>query len=172
MKHLPSPPLRIFALTGLLSLSAIGASTYGHEAAQQRTAPCAAAASGSSSSSSAAASGTGARVSAGTGVVDRQSPATARCGGVPCLPSTGVNSGSGGLSGSTTMPDGSSVTVHSGGGVVSSSSGSKGSSNQAHGASASARSGQGADCAVTTEQDRDAMQRNKQESHPTEQRRQ
>ncbi len=63
-----------------------------------------------------------------------------------CGPSSTVVSNRGGLSGSTKMPDGSSVTVQAGNGVSSSSVATSGSSKGSRGSSAAASAAADEDC--------------------------
>lgn len=156
--HAPSPPFHKHVLTGLLILSAVAMPSHAHEIIERDNDPCAAAASEASNSSASAASSSGPNATAEAHSDKRRrsaTSATSTCSGANCPPSSNVTSGPGGLAGSTTLPDGSSVTVRSGDGVVSSSSTSTGSSGVTPGSSASAeanaRAGRNNDCAVTTD---------------------
>jgi hypothetical protein len=159
--HAPPLPIRSCALASLLFLSALAVPSHAHEIVDQVNDPCAAAASEASNSSASAASSAGPNARAEAHSDDRRrstastSTDTSTCAGANCNPSSNVTSGPGGLAGSTTLPDGSSVTVRSGNGVVSSSSTSTGSSGVTRGSSSSAesnaRAGRNNDCAVTTD---------------------
>jgi hypothetical protein len=171
MKHLPSPPLRILALTGLLSLSAVVLPAQAHGIEQRNNDPCATAV--GDSSSAAAASGSGAQVSTDSSANDRHRARASSCSGVNCVPSSSVTAGTGSVSGSSNMPGGSSVTVHSRDGVVSSSSvtsATSGGSGETQGTS-SAGTGRDAECAVISETRSKDAERNERDRNPEEQRR-
>lgn len=160
MRHvIPSFP----ALALGIALTIPALSLQAHEAGKQRqpSDPCAAVQSSSSVSST---GGTGSQRT--VTVVTRNNPdgTTSReCRVVECTaastagpsssvttgPTSSVTTGPGGLSGSTSVPGGSSVTVQSGGGKSSSSVATASSSGGSGGTSASAGTGQGEDCVIT-----------------------
>jgi hypothetical protein len=153
-----SPPFHKHALAGLLILCAMALPSHAHEIVERDSDPCAAAASEASNSAASAASSSGPNATAEARSDKRRRSATSTtssCSGANCNPSSNVTSGPAGLAGSTTLPDGSSVTVRSGNGVVSSSSTGTGGSGVTRGSSASAeanaRAGRNNDCAVTTD---------------------
>ena len=149
MKHVSLFPLRTFAVTTtVLALSAITSPALGKETRRQAKDACAAAASGSSTSATAAAS-TDSQHSIANTRTDRNGTASRECQDDRCGPSSTVTSGPGGLSGSTTLPGGSSVTLHSGAAVSGSSVATAGSSNSIDASTTAAGSGHGADCIVT-----------------------
>ena len=149
MKHLPSPPFHKSALGGLLLIAGFTAPAYAHEPASPANDPCVA--SGTSHSSASAASGTGPHASTSSQARSNagEPGSTSSCAGTRCTSSGSVGSGQSGLSGSSTLPGGSSVTVHSSNGVVSSSTTTSGGSGRTHGSSASAGTDPGKDCVVT-----------------------
>lgn len=149
MKHLSSPPFHEFALYGLLVFASGTASVYAHEPIVQETNPCVAVCTSHSSTSAAGSNGSHASAAEARSNAGEHG-STSSCVGTRCTSSSSVVSGQKGLSGSSTLPDGSSVTVHSHNGVVSSSTVTTGSSGHAHGSSASAGTNRGKDCVVTT----------------------
>lgn len=138
MINAPSPPFHKSAFTGLLLLSALTLPVLGHERSEQAHDPCAATSKGVHSSAAAASSGHGSHAAASS------------CTGSNCRSSTDIATGGAGLSGSSTLPDGSSVTVHAGNGVVSSSTVTAGSSGRGHDGSASAATDRSRECAAMT----------------------
>lgn len=158
MSNLFIPPLHPITLTGVLLLSFLSSPSYGHERDRQTAQACAT--TKGSSAAAAAASGRDSHVSSVGKTRKGANAQTNECDDLPCSPTSSVTSGSGGLASSTRMPDGSTVTVRSQNGVVTSSSstGSSGSSS-----SASSASGAGHDnvpeveCdAATSPRERDA----------------
>jgi hypothetical protein len=133
MTHVFSPPFHKSALTGLFILFTFATTVYGQERVQHVNDPCADAASGRS--------GAHARSETGSG---KRSEAASSCVGANCTTSSAASTRHDGLSGSSTLPDGSSVTVHAGNGVVSSSSANSDSSGSTNGSAAA--SGRGTDC--------------------------
>lgn len=150
---------RALALSGALVISALSApATFGAEPKRQAKDPCAAVESRSSTTTTGR---TGSQASTATSTTDRDGSASKDCRVVECGQSSTVTAGPGGLSGSTNMPGGSSVTVQSRGGVSSSStssassvsSSSGGSSGESSRSAAVAGAGQGDDCVITVNPD-------------------
>ncbi len=177
MKHLPFALSHKFALIIALHVSVLALPAHGTEqrgTGQQRqpTDPCAKAASNASSVSADGQGVHSSTVIAGPSVDgNRNGNTDDECRNAPCGPSSSVATGAGGLSGSTTMPDGSSVTVRAGNGRSTSSasnassSGSRtssaSSSSGSSRSSAAAGAGQGVDCEVRVHPDSKKDRRSK-----------
>lgn len=151
-----------------LALSAIAAlvsPAFAIDAARQDSKPKAVTSNSATSAGTASQAGT---ATSGAGASNGKTSASASgdCRHVQRGSSSTITSDANGLSGTTRVPDGSSVTVHSGGGSVSSSSAASASSSGESGQSSIvAGAGSGDDCVITSDPDV-ATPRNRQRREP------
>ncbi len=135
MKHLHAfTTARLLAWSGAVAFAILATPSLGADTLHPSPDRCTTAA-------TAASAGTAGTEATGK---SRGASTSRNCRGVGCSPSSTVTTGPGGLSGSTTLPDGSSVSVQSGGGTSASSTRS---ARRSTSASASADGGS-SDCAA------------------------
>jgi hypothetical protein len=120
MKQASSSSFVTLAASGVLAISALSSPAFATNAEPQEKNPCAAV---HGSSSASAATGTGSQGSTVVTTTTKDGSTSRECRVVRCGPSSSVTTGPDGLSGSTSMPGGSSVTVQTGKGVSGSSVG-------------------------------------------------
>ena len=133
MKYASSSFSRQRALLSFLAISVIALPAYGHRSAAEKNVSCAEAASGATRFTDTVSSA--AEAQASPSLNGERRAATGTCVGAQCRASSTVTTGPGGLSGSTTLPDGSSVTIHAQNGVTHSKIGSENDTKRASGTS-------------------------------------
>lgn len=146
MKQITFSSFRALALGGALVVSGLSLPAFGADTKRQPKDPCATL---ESRSSTTTARGTGSQSSTVVTSTDRNGTRSEDCRVVNCGPSSTVTAGPGGLSGSSSIPGGSSVTVQTRNGASGSSTASASSSSSSGGSSAVAGAGQGEDCVIT-----------------------